>query len=378
MAKRRQFSREFKAQVVLGVLTGVQSQAEVCRKHTLGANLLGLWKSTFLERAHLVFDNEAAHLGRAGADRRTGAGAGSHDPGERALKKSLEQAGLTLDEKREMMLLLREQFPINMLCEVLGVPRSSAYYEPRPDEDRPLLDALIEVAGQWPTYGYRRLTKQLQREGHAVNAKRVRRLMHELGIMGKALERKPRTTDSGHSYPRYPNLVEDLKVTLPDQVWVADITYIRLRKEFVYLSVLMDVYTRCIRGWHLGRGLDQELTLVALRRAFEHGRPEIHHSDQGVQYAATAYVDMLINSNVKISMANVGEPEENGYAERLMRTIKEEEVDLSGYEDFGDALRGLGRFLDDVYNRKRIHSSLGYLTPAEFEGQWREKHSASA
>jgi putative transposase len=277
-----------------------------------------------------------------------------------------------------MMLLLREQFPINMLCEVLGVPRSSAYYEPRPDEDRPLLDALIEVAGQWPTYGYRRLTKQLQREGHAVNAKRVRRLMHELGIMGKAPERKPRTTDSGHAYPRYPNLVEDLKVTRPDQVWVADITYIRLRKEFVYLSVLMDVYTRCIRGWHLGRGLDQELTLVALRRAFEHGRPEIHHSDQGVQYAATAYVDMLNDSNVKISMANVGEPEENGYAERLMRTIKEEEVDLSGYEDFGDALRGLGRFLDDVYNRKRIHSSLGYLTPAEFEGQWREKHSASA
>ena len=255
---------------------------------------------------------------------------------------------------------------------------AAQYYEPRPDEDRPLLDALIEVAGQWPTYGYRRLTKQLQREGHAVNAKRVRRLMHELGIMGKAPERTPRTTDSGHSYPRYPNLVEDLKVTRPDQVWVADITYIRLRKEFVYLSVLMDVYTRCIRGWHLGRGLDQELTLVALRRAFEHGRPETHHSDQGVQYAATAYVDMLINSNVKISMANVGEPEENGYAERLMRTIKEEEVDLSGYEDFGDALRGLGRFLDDVYNRKRIHSSLGYLTPAEFEGEWREKHSASA
>jgi len=123
-----------------------------------------------------------------------------------------------------MMLLLREQYPINKLCEVLGVPRSSAYYEPRPGEDRPLLDALIEVAGQWPTYGYRRLTKQLQREGHAVNAKRVRRLMHELGIVGKAPERKPRTTDSGHAYPRYPNLVEGLKVTRPDEVWVADIT----------------------------------------------------------------------------------------------------------------------------------------------------------
>ena len=270
---------------------------------------------------------------------------------------------------------LREHYPINKLCAVLGVPRSSAYYEPRPDEDRPLLDALIKVAGQWPTYGYRRLTKQLQREGHAVNAKRVRRLMHELGIMGKALERKPRTTDSGHAYPRYPNLVEDLKVTRPDEVWVADITYIRLRKEFVYLAVLMDMFTRRIRGWHLGRGLDQELTLTALKRAFEGGGPEIHHSDQGVQYAATAYVEMLKSLEVKISMARVGEPEENGYAERLMRTIKEEEVDLSEYEDFGDALRGLGRFLDEVYNRKRIHSSLGYLTPVEFESQWREKQS---
>ena len=134
--------------------------------------------------------------------------------------------------------------------------------------------------------------------------------------------------------------------------------------------MLMDVHTRGIRGWHLGRGLDQELTLVALRKAFEQGCPEIHHSDQGVQYAATAYVDMLKAREVKISMASVGEPEENGYAERLMRTVKEEEVDLSEYEDFGDAMKGLGRFLDDVYNRKRIHSSLGYLTPSEFEQQW--------
>jgi putative transposase len=277
-----------------------------------------------------------------------------------------------------MLLLLRDQYPIHKLCEVLDVPRSGAYYEPRPSEDRPLKEALIAVAGEWPTYGYRRLTKQLQREGHTVNAKRVRRLMHELGIVGRAPERKPRTTDSGHAYPRYPNLVEDLKVTRPDQVRVADITYIRLRKEFVDLAVLMDVHTRCIRGWHLGRGLDQELTLVALRRAFEHGRPEIHHSDQGVRYAATAYVEMLKSLEVKISMASVGEPEENGYAERLMRTIKEEEVDLSEYADVGDALRGLGRSLDEVYNRKRIHSSLGYLTPAEFESQWKETHSASA
>jgi putative transposase len=275
-----------------------------------------------------------------------------------------------------MIVSLRAQFSISMLCDVLGVPRSSIYDAPRPDEDRSLRDALIEVAGRWPTYGYRRLTKQLKREGRVVNSKLVRKLMNELGIVGKAPERKPRTTDSGHAYPRFPNLVEDLEVTRPEQVWVADITYIRLRKEFVYLAVLMEVFTRRIRGWHLGRGLDQELTLVALRRAFEGGCPEIHHSDQGVQYAATAYVELLTSREAKVSMASVGVPEENGYAERLMRTIKEEEVALSEYEDFADALRQLGRFLDDVYNTKRIHSSLGYLTPEEFAGEYREKHSA--
>jgi len=268
------------------------------------------------------------------------------------------------------MLLLREQFPIKILCEALGLPRSSAYYRAQPAEDRRLREALIALAGQWPTYGYRRLTQELHRQGHRVNTKRVRRLMEDLGIMGEAPRRQPRTTDSDHPFPRYENLVEGLEVTHPDQVWVADITYIRLREEFIYLSVIMDVFTRCIRGWHLGRSLEQELTIRALERALERGIPRIHHSDQGVQYAATAYVAMLAGRGVAISMANVGVPEENGYAERLMRTIKEEEVDLTEYADLADAWRQLGRFLDQVYNTKRIHSSLGYLTPSEFEQQW--------
>ena len=262
-----------------------------------------------------------------------------------------------------MIKILKDDYSIRMLCETLGMHRCNLYHEPRPDEDQPVREALRELAGAWPTYGYRRLTVMLRRAGLKVNAKRVRRLMHELGICGEAPKRTPRTTDSSHPYPRFANLVEGLEATRPDQVWVADITYVRLRKEFVYLSVLMDVFTRCIRGWHLGRGLEQELTLTALERAFEQGRPEIHHSDQGVQYAATAYVNMLKAREVKISMASVGEPEENGYAERLMRTIKEEEVDLSEYEDFGDALRGLGRFLDDVYNRQADSLLAGVLDP---------------
>ena len=179
------------------------------------------------------------------------------------------------------MLLFHEQFPMTILCEALGLPRSSAYYRAQPSEDRLLREALIELAGQWPTYGYRRLTVMLQRQGHPVNGKRVRRLMRELGIVGEAPARRPRTTDSDHAFPRYPNLVEGLEVTHPDHVWVADITYIRLRKEFIYLSVIMDVFTRCIRGWHLGRSLEQELTITALERALGRGAPEIHHSDQG-------------------------------------------------------------------------------------------------
>jgi putative transposase len=275
-----------------------------------------------------------------------------------------------------MMLLLNEQYPKNVLCEALGVPRSSAYYRARPGEDRRVRGALIELAGEWPTYGYRRLTAMLKRAGHAVNTKRVRRLMHELGIAGEAPRRVPRTTDSDHGYPRFANLVEGLEVGRPDEVWVADITYVRLKEEFIYLAVIMDVFTRTIRGWHLGRSLEQELTLTALRRALEHGRPKIHHSDQGVQYAANAYVEMLTAAGAAVSMASVGVPEENGYAERLMRTIKEEEVALTEYRDLADAWRQLGRFLDDVYNTKRIHSSLGYLTPVEYEQQWIEKQRA--
>jgi transposase InsO family protein len=211
----------------------------------------------------------------------------------------------------------------------------------------------------------------LRREGWTVNGKRVRRLMAEMGLEGKAPVRRRRTTDSRHDFPRYANLVAGLGVTRPDQVWVADITYVRLREEFVYLAVVMDVFTRHVRGWELGRDLDQRLTLAALKRAMRRARrPEVHHSDQGVQYAATAYTDLLASRGVAISMAAVGKPEENGFAERLMRTVREEEIDLSEYRDFADAFGQLGRFLDDVYNRKRIHSSLGYLTPVEFEQQW--------
>jgi len=268
-------------------------------------------------------------------------------------------------------------YPIRLLCQLLGVPRSSVYYHAQgvPDAEAIFKAALLDLAGEWPTYGYRRLTAMMRRMGWLVNGKRVRRWMDELDINGAPPARRQHTTNSRHSFPRYPNLVENLEITRPDQVWVADLTYIRLRREFVYLAVLMDVFTRTIRGWHLSRNLDQSLTLAALERALACGIPTIHHSDQGVQYAATAYVQRLLGLGVTLSMAAVGEAAENGYAERLIRTIKEEEVYLSDYQDFADAQRNMTRFLDDVYNVKRIHSALGYLTPQEFEDRWRAEHA---
>jgi transposase InsO family protein len=273
---------------------------------------------------------------------------------------------------------LAGEYPVRWLCRLFGCPRAGLYRtRVAADDEARLRKAVERVAGAWPTYGYRRVTAMLRRGGWSVNAKRVRRVMRELGLAAGPPPRRVRTTDSNHPFPRYPNLVADLAVDRPDQVWVADITYVRVRSEFVYLAVLMDVFTRLVRGWELGRSLDQGLTLAALGRAVRRGRPGIHHSDQGVQYAATAYVERLAAVGAAVSMAAAGAPEENGFAERLMRTVKEEEVALTEYRDYPDARRQLGRFLDAVYNRKRIHSALGYLTPAEYEQQWRADRRGS-
>jgi putative transposase len=263
--------------------------------------------------------------------------------------------------------MLSQTHPVHQVCRVLGYALSRYYYQPRPQDETTLKTAIERLAGTWPTYGYRRITALLRREDFQINHKHVARLMREMGLQGPHPARRPRTTQSDHAYPRYPNLVQGLTIVRPDQVWVGDITYVRVHQEFVYLAVLMDVYTRRIRGWRLSRHLDQTLTLSALRRALAQHRPEIHHSDQGVQYAATAYIRTLQDVGAQLSIAAVGEATENGYAERLMCTIKEEEVTLHYYEDFHDAYQHLGCFLGDVYQHKRIHSALRYLTPAEFE-----------
>ncbi len=261
---------------------------------------------------------------------------------------------------------------LTLACELVGIARSSYYYTSCKADESQLVADVKTVAGEHVVYGSRRIRSQLRRAPYhyTINRKRIQRIMRQEGLLRPKKQWKYRTTNSKHAYPRYRNLVKDLAITAPDQVWVADITYIRLGSGFIFLAVIMDVYTRMIRGWALSTIINQDLSLAALNMALVDRVPEIHHSDQGMQYAAHAYVDRLKGFNVRISMATIGKAEENGYAERLMRTIKEEEVDLSDYRDFADAQMQIGKFIQDVYNHKRIHSSLGYLTPAEFQAAW--------
>lgn len=263
-------------------------------------------------------------------------------------------------------------YPVGQACGLMELPHSTYHYQSHKADESQLVADVEAVAGAHVRYGTRRVRSQLRREpyGYWVNRKRIQRIMRQKGLLRPVKRRKYRTTNSNHPYRRYSNLVKDLSITHPDQVWVSDITYIRLGSGFAFLAVVLDVFTRCIRGWWLSKQIDQELTLNALQMALSDRVPQIHHSDQGVQYSAHAYVDLLVERQVQISMAAIGKAEENGYAERLMRTIKEEEVDLSDYRDFMDAQIQIKAFIEDVYNRKRIHSSLGYLTPIEFETDW--------
>jgi putative transposase len=211
------------------------------------------------------------------------------------------------------------------------------------------------------------VTAQLKREGRSVGETRVRRLLRQIDHTCKVGRLRIVTTDSDHSLPRYPNLVKDRGITRPNQVWVADITYIRLGRHFIYLAVILDAYTRGLRGWHLSRSLEKDLTISALKMALaRHPAPEIHHSDQGSQYATPDYTDLLPETT-QVSMSAVGQPTENGLAERFIRTLKEEHIDYTEYQDFDDAFEQLAHWLEVEYMTERIHSALGYLTPAEFE-----------
>jgi len=266
---------------------------------------------------------------------------------------------------------------IRTLCAAVGAGRTWWYTRPSAEKiaarDTALRDAIERIVLEFPGYGYRRVTRALQREAWEINHKRVLRVMREESLLCQLERRFVRTTDSGHALRIYPNLLRDLAPARPDQAWVADITYIRLPTTFAYLACVLDAWSRRCVGWQLSRAIDTTLTMAALDQALTRRRPApglIHHSDRGVQYASAAYIARLQEVGAQVSMSAMGNPYDNAKAESFFKTLKREEVYLNNYQTFHDAEANLGRFIGDVYNAKRLHSSLGYLPPIEFEGDY--------
>jgi len=264
---------------------------------------------------------------------------------------------------------------IERMVELGGVSRASFYRfgkdnPSRTDSDMDLRDAIQRVALEWPSYGRPRITAELRRRGWKVNPKRVYRWMREDDLLCVRKRKFVVTTDSNHDRKVYPNLAGDMVLTGIDQLWVADITYIRLGSEFVYLAVVIDAYSRRVIGWALERTVEDDLPLAALRQALELRQPApgvVHHSDRGSQYASGDYTGLLKAHGCQISMSHKASPWENAGCESWMKTLKSEEVYRQEYRDLAEARASIAQFIDEVYNQKRLHSALGYQPPVEFE-----------
>jgi transposase InsO family protein len=277
-----------------------------------------------------------------------------------------------------------QRLSIERMVELGRVSRSGFYRfdeNARPDRDMDLRDAIQRMALEWPSYGRPRITAELRRRGWTVNAKRVHRLLREDNLLCVRKRKFVVTTDSNHGRKVYPNLARDLVLTGVDQLWRADITYIRLREEFVFLAVILDSFSRRVIGWALDRNMEDGLTLTALRMALSRRSIQpglVHHSDRGSQYASNDYTDLLKTNQIDISMSRKGNPWDNAACESFMKTLKYEEVLRNEYRDLAEARASIREFLEKVYNQKRLHSALGYLPPVEFEAQLAAKNLEAA
>ena len=371
---RRKFETDFKRQLIAQIEAG-----QTTRRPSRA-------RSSDIQKRHRTMARSLPEQrpGRSSLQSRTAIGSRerkAQSQGGRAgyadgLFKKIASLGSAAEKRRYIDNHREELGSISKACQVAGLSSSTFYYKSdkqhrnrRDDEDDKLRQQIECIHEELSGYGYRRVTRELKRRGVQVNEKRVRRVMKKFGLRPITWRTFVRTTDSRHALPVYPNLVRNRQVRALNEVWVADITYIRIRSSFVYLAAILDLYSRKVVGWAISKRIDTELCLAALRMALETRRSHgcIHHSDRGVQYASAAYVALLRQYGLQISMSAKGNPYDNAFMESFYKTLKYEEVNLCDYETYEDVIERLPFFLEEVYNRKRLHSSIGYVPPTEFE-----------